>query len=452
MKRSEFIKLASLIGPGLYLGPGFLTSCNDDIEQFDTNKKVLIIGAGVAGLAAAKYLNDRNIETLVLEAQEKIGGRLKVSQVGGVAFGEGASWIHGPHKNPIKDLAYEAGCETYITKDGKVEVYKSDGNEYESYELNEAEEKFEEILATFKGEVNKSFEEVFYEKYPDYKGNELWDYFLSAYLEFDTGGDISSLSSTDFYDDEAYRGRDKIITNGYDRVADYLAKGVEIKLNQKVKAIKYTETDIVVTTANNDAFIADFAIVSIPLGVLKSADVIFEPVLPDGLQEAIESLEMGGVNKFLCIWDEAFWNEKCQYIGYTSKQKGAFNYFLNVGRFADVNALMTFTFGDFSVEAETLTDEEIIDQIMENLRAIYGNDIPRPHTFSRTKWSSNPYSYGAYSYVPNTGRSTAFESFEDVIDGKLHFAGEHTSRDYRGTVHGAYLSGVREAEKIIKKL
>ncbi len=79
---------------------------------------------------------------------------------------------------------------------------------------------------------------------------------------------------------------------------------------------------------------------------------------------------------------------------------------------------------------------------------IYGNGIPDPTDMVRTKWVSNEYTFGSYSFAGKSARSSAFEEFEKPIEDKLFFAGEHTSRDYRGTVHGAYLSGIREAEKI----
>ncbi len=83
---------------------------------------------------------------------------------------------------------------------------------------------------------------------------------------------------------------------------------------------------------------------------------------------------------------------------------------------------------------------------------LYGNNIPNPTSMLRTKWVSNEFTFGSYSFATNDTRSSDFEEFENAADNKLFFAGEHTSRDYRGTVHGAYLSGIREAEKIVDLL
>ena len=152
---------------------------------------------------------------------------------------------------------------------------------------------------------------------------------------------------------------------------------------------------------------------------------------------------MGSVNKFLCLWEEVFWDDTLQYIGLTTQTRGTFNYFLNMSKFSDVKALMGFSFGEYSIRTETMTDDAVVDAFTSNLKAALGVDIPDPHALLRTRWNTDDCSFGAYSFVPNETRSTLFEVFEQPIDSKVFFAGEHTSRAFRGTVHGAYLSSVR---------
>ena len=91
----------------------------------------------------------------------------------------------------------------------------------------------------------------------------------------------------------------------------------------------------------------------------------------------------------------------------------------------------------------------INNEIMLNLKSIYGNSIPSPTNFLRTKWGQNINSFGAYSYPTNGSTSADFDTLANEVNNKIFFAGEHTEREYRGTVHGAYLSGIREADKII---
>ncbi|MDG2080623.1 MAG: FAD-dependent oxidoreductase [Bacteroidales bacterium] len=445
MKRRQFIKNTMLAMPSISLMMSALACSDDDI--INTDKTVIVIGAGVSGLAAAKYLSNRNVTVNVIEAQSKVGGRLKTNRSLGIAFDEGASWIHGPIGNPITELINPSGVNTFITNDDNVEVYDMNGSVYDENVLDTSENEYNNILNSLAGSIDKSFEEVFYDNYPQYKNNRLWSYMLSAFLEFDTGGDISELSSLDYYDDEEFSGDDIIVTNGYDRIADYLAKGLNIELNKKVTGIDYSGPKVLVSTTDQE-YSADYVIVTVPLGVLKNNVVNFTPSLSGNIQNSINNLKMGTVNKFLCVWDTPFWDANLQYIGYTPETMGKFNYFLNLNKFSESNALITFAFGDYSRTTENMSDNEVIDEIMDHLKSIYGSEIPEPTKFLRTKWVSNEYTFGSYSFATNGTRTSDFSVFEESMNNKLFFAGEHTSKDYRGTVHGAYNSGFRAAEQI----
>lgn len=451
MQRRKFIKDTLTGLPLILMTPTLLASCGKDDEDIKPNgKTVIVIGAGISGLAAAKRLKDKGFTVIVLEAQEKVGGRLRTDRSLGVAFDEGASWIHGPSGNPITSLASQAGANTFLTDDDSVEVFDTNGIAYSDSVLTSSENQFDNALdaVASAGSVNQSFQQVFNSLYPTQSNSRLWKYMLSAFLEFNTAGDISKLSSKYFYDDEEFNGSDVIITNGYDKVADFLAQGLDVRLNQRVNAINYADAKIKVT-ANSNTIECDYVIVSIPLGVLKNGAVSFTPALPTDKTTAISKTNMGNVNKFLLVWNSAFWDTNLQYIGYTPETKGKFNYFLNVKKFTPANALMTFAFGDYATVTEGMSDADIINEIMQHLKVIYGNSIPNPTNMLRTKWGQNINTFGAYSYATNGTTSADFDTLAKSVNNKLFFAGEHTSRDYRGTVHGAYLSGVREADKII---
>ncbi len=445
MKRRDFIEKTLLAGTAFSLG-NILLGCK---KPDGKGKKVIVIGAGIAGLAAAKTLKQANYEVTVIESQEKVGGRLRRDRSLGVPFDEGASWIHGPKHNPITNLAYNAGASNYLTDDESLIIYDQNGKPYEDKYAEKEYKNYENALEKVQssGSINKSFQEVFNSLYPDKANDPLWLYMLSAYLEFDTGSDISELSSHQIDDDEVFKGKDVIITNGYDTVANYLAKGLRIQLNEKATAIKYASGIRVETAMAN--YDADYVIVTVPLGVLKAGHINFDPVLPTHKQNAINQIKMSAVNKFLLVFNTCFWDKDIQYIGYTPSVKGKFNYFVNVNKFLSGNALMTFAFGNYGKLTETLSDTEIIQEIMGHLKVIYGNSTPNPVHLLRTKWSSNPHTLGSYSFATAGSDTSAFDVLAQDIDKRVFFAGEHTSKAYRGTVHGAYLSGIREATKII---
>jgi monoamine oxidase len=451
MQRRKFIKKTVTGLPLLFGTPTLLASCGKENENVIPNgKTVVVIGGGISGLAAAKKLKENGFTVIVLEAQEKVGGRIRTDRSLGVAFDEGASWIHGPRGNPITSLATQAGANTFLTSDDSVEVFNTNGIAYSDTVLTKAETQFESALNAVRsaGTQTKSFQTVFNSLYPTQANDKLWKYMLSAYLEFSTGGDISKLSSKFFDDDEEFNGDDVIITNGYDKVTDFMAQGLEIRLSTRVTGINYANTKVVIT-ANGSNIQADFVVVSVPLGVLKNNVIAFTPSLPANKIDAISNTNIGNVNKFLLTWKTPFWDPDLQYIGYTPDTKGKFNYFLNIKKFTPSNGLMTFALGDYATVTENLSDSQIINEIMLHLKGIYGNSIPSPSNFLRTKWGQNINSFGAYSYPTNGSTSADFDTLANQVNNKIFFAGEHTEREYRGTVHGAYLSGIREADKII---
>ncbi len=450
MQRRKFVKKTWAGLSLILMTPSLLTSCAEDDDIRPNGKTVVVIGAGISGLAAAKKLKQKGFTVVILEAQEKVGGRIRTDRSLGVAFDEGASWIHGSKGNPITDLAARSGANTFFTDDDNIGVFDIDGTAYSGNVLTNAENQFNDALdAVAKaGMVTQSFEQVFNSLYPAQANNRLWKYMLSAFLEFDTAGDISKLSSKYFYDDEQFGGEDVIVTNGYDKMTDFLAQGLDVRLNTRVSSVDYSTAKVKVV-ANGNVFEADYVIVSVPLGVLKNGAIAFSPALPNDKSTAISKTNMGNVNKFLLVWNTAFWDINRQYIGYTPETKGKFNYFLNVKKFAPINALMTFAFGDYATVTENMSDGSVVDEIMLHLKNIYGSNIPNPNGLLRTKWSQNINAYGAYSYATNSTTTADFDTLAKAVNNRLFFAGEHTSRDYRGTVHGAYLSGIREADKII---
>jgi len=327
-------------------------------------------------------------------------------------------------------------------------IYDQYGALYPDDVIKAAESRLGELLDDLGGKKKDSFAAALYRRHPELEGDPLWGYLLSAYVEFDIGGDITELSGKDFYDDEDFAGQDLLVANGYHRVVDYLAEGLDVRLNQVVTTIRYTENGVEMETETG-FFNAGRVVVAVPLGVLKAGAIAFEPALPDYLGGAIAGLGFGLVNKYCCLWAEPFWDIDAQFIGYTPEVKGQFNLFTNHLAHSKVAALTTYAYGDYAHTAAELTDEEVVALIMEHLQTIYGEEIPTPLTFYRTDWGGDAFTRGAYSFVPTGQRSKLYNAFKGDVKGRLFFAGEHTSRDYRATVHGAYLSGVRAALEVI---
>lgn len=446
MQRRKFIQKSLGALGAVVIAPSIFSACREDSAP--NGKTVIVIGAGIAGLAAARQLKSDGFSVTVLEAQDRVGGRLRSNRSLGIAFDEGASWIHGIDGNPITMLAQQAGMNTFHTVDEDLLAYDVGGMQISEQDFADAEEAFYEVLSTLmqQGSASKSFQAVFYEQYPQYADDRLWRFFLSTYLTFDLG-DLDQVSSLLYDEGEEFGGIEKIATNGYDTIPQYLAEGLDVRLNHRVSKVDYSGAKVQVIHNGGESE-ADYVVVSVPLGVLKKNSIQFSPALPAAKQTAIEKVGMSCVNKFLLTWDAPFWDDK-QYLVYTAETPDKFNYFVNVKKFhPSVNALMTFAYADYARQTENMSDAEVTNEIMAHLRDMYGSNIPDPSHLLRTRWDSNENSFGAYSF---TAVGTEMRHFEDLaasVSDKLFFAGEHTEVDYFSTAHGAYLSGIREAEKI----
>ncbi|KAB7731214.1 FAD-dependent oxidoreductase [Rudanella paleaurantiibacter] len=452
MHRRQFIQNTLTGLPILWTSSLLASSCQQDEAISPNGKTVIVIGAGISGLAAAKKLQEKGFTVIVLEAQEKVGGRLRTNRSTGIAFDEGASWIHGITGNPITALAQQAGMTTFHTRDENRKSYDLGGTSRTTAAYDKAEDAFYEILGSLmkRGNATQGFETVFNRLYPAYANDRLWKFLLSTYLTFDCG-DLDTLSSLLYDEGEEFGGVDHIVTNGYDTLATYLAKGLSIQLNQRVTKIDYSAKKVSVTH-NSTVTSGDYVLVTVPLGVLKANTIQFTPALPAQKQNAIQNIGMNCVNKFLLTWNTAFW-DNVQYLSYTPEIRDKFNYFLNLNTFRPAaNSLMTFAYARYARQTESMTDAQVVGEIMAHLRDMYGTGVPNPTQLLRTRWQTNSNSFGSYSYTAVGTEMRHFEDLAEAVNDRLFFAGEHTEVDYFSTVHGAYLSGLREADKIIDLL
>ena len=226
------------------------------------------------------------------------------------------------------------------------------------------------------------------------------------------------------------------------------AKGLTIEKNTIVQSIDYQGIDIILKTNKGDKK-AKYVVCTLPLGVLQSNTVNFTPALPSTITTAIKNLKVGNVNKVAFLFDTCFWDKNIQYVGYTSKEKGAYSYIMNVKKFLpNTNMLMSFGFGNYRKSIDNQSVTQIANDFMTVLKKIYGNTIPNPTKVLVSKWGQEEFSKGSYSFANVGSTPNDFSAFKTAVDSKLFFAGEHSNLEYRGTVHGAYLSGVSAADAV----
>ncbi|EEE44043.1 flavin monoamine oxidase family protein [Roseibium alexandrii] len=436
---------AALTAP--FLNASLAKAQNDDFD-------VIVIGAGIAGLAAARRLQDLGYAVVVLEATSAVGGRIRTDWSLGAPFEVGAGWIHKPDGNPVSKMADEIDAPTYVTSDESYQVFAQGGAAVPRSEINS---KYRDLMRLYKRvddtfDNDQSLSEAIRRVSQDSLQDPVLRWMMSAYTEFSTGGPIEKLSAYYFDEDDEYDGADVILTKGYDQIPKSLADGLDVRFDTVVEAIEYEEGDGAAVYTSTGTFESYFVICTVPLGVLKKGAISFDPPLPKAHQKSINEIGFGSVTKLALKFDRPFWPEDIQYLGYMSEPKGRWNYFLNYRTFSPENILLGVSVGDYPFVAEAMSDPDMIADCMGALRAMFGEDIPEPTGHLVTRWSEDPHTFGAYSYSAVGNTPADFDRFAKPVANTILFAGEHATFDFHGTTHGAYLTGLVAANLIEDEL
>lgn len=195
-------------------------------------------------------------------------------------------------------------------------------------------------------------------------------------------------------------------------------------------------------------FSADKAIVTLPLGVLKKGLVRFDPPLPERKTAAIERLGMGTLDMVALAFPEPFWPHDHDFIAGYPAEGDIFPRFFDRFRKTGRPILVASVGGRGAEALESLSDGEVEAAAMRPLRRLFGGAIPSPVSMRRTAWASDPFTSGSYSHIPVGASPADYDALAEPVEDVLFFAGEATNREHPATVHGAYLSGLREAARL----
>lgn len=428
---------------------------------------VLVIGSGFAGLAAARQLQDMGYQVTILEARDRIGGRVWTRNDLGFGLDMGASWIHGVDGNPITNLADANGVSLTIpTNSISVRVYDLDGSPYNLFELgrdylrygndgSRLDEAIDDLTA------DQSIYDVL--KDIDVLGDlperrrRLQNFIYYGDFHQSFSSDPAEMSAFGSGEGLGWDGEEHWVEGGLSQIVEAVASGLTIKLNHIVEAIDYSQAGKVIVQTNEGVFEAERCIVTVPLGVLKKDAIAFTPALPNSIQTGIERMIFGRFYKLGMTFPEVFWDENVHTIGSIGKETddygaGEHVAFFNLWPLLGESGLVMFAGTDFAETLEKMPLADATAVAMERLRLIYGDDIPEPEQAMATDWIQSPFTGGSYSNLGVGASSEDRRAFHAMLNGQLTFAGEHTSVDHSSTIHGAYISGLQAAKRVCDSL
>jgi len=443
--------------------------------------EVIIIGAGISGLAAARELSKAGVETIVLEARDRIGGRIHTihDERVGIPIELGAEFVHGDPPE-ILDLAKEAGLGVvktlgkswFLNQRGELAPSGDEppGSDDELWNIARSyidEHKPDISLAEFLGlPITAAVSD----------GEKEWvKRFVSGFHAAEPAKvGIYGLIETQDAEESINGITSHRIREGYSRLADFLQlssqqSGAKFFFDNVVTSIDWDNRPVRVRARSVDGqnffYEGSAAIVTLPVGVLKRSmgsenHVNFSPEI-DQKRSILDRIEMGCARRVTLAFKEKWWIESLSTID-RSKADLGFLFGQNVpisvwwaDEPSNAATLTGWIGGPKAIEMEKLEDEQFIDIAVTSLSRIFGvgesaleSHLIEGFTYD---WHGDPFSCGAYTYM-GVGGADAPSRLAEPLSGRLYFAGEATSNGHWGTVHGAIASGLRAAREILETL
>ncbi|MGQ0601035.1 MAG: flavin monoamine oxidase family protein [Anaerolineales bacterium] len=449
---------------------------------------VLIIGAGAAGIAAARALTDAGKRVIVLEARDRLGGRVWTADLVGTEFTGvpldlGAGWVHGYEHNPLSEYARRAGVKLLpsdtVLLGGGLVLFSDDGRRWTEDECKALESRFDAVIEAMNEmaaarrskawsdiSLQQGFDEMLERKtsmltgaarISDAQGilsevegrRGALNYKFNSEVEHEYSGDIAEMSLMNWDDDSTPHvlgDTDALPEGGWWPIIAPVARGLDVRTRTTVASVESGAHRVTVVTTGHSTYTAPHCIITLPLGVLKAGSVSFTPELPERKRAAIARLGMGVLNRLVLKFPRVFW-PPTDWLGVVGERKGYWAEWFDLSRHTGQPILIGFNAAAYGREVEALTDEQQVSEAMRVLRELF-EDVPEPEAFVITRWASDPFACGSYSFI-GVGASSADRAALGEPCDRLFFAGEATSVKYPGTVHGAWLSGLRAVREVL---
>uniref|UniRef100_A0A3B4AIG2 [histone-H3]-N(6),N(6)-dimethyl-L-lysine(4) FAD-dependent demethylase n=1 Tax=Periophthalmus magnuspinnatus TaxID=409849 RepID=A0A3B4AIG2_9GOBI len=431
------------------INTGVLSVSRPLLPETHRSKNVIIIGAGASGLAAARQLHNFGTQVVVLEARERIGGRVWDNTSMGVTVGHGAQIVNGCVNNPIAlmceqmgikmhklgercDLFQEGGQVTDPSIDKRMDFHFNAILDVVSEWRKDKSQNQDTPLGEKVQEVKKNFLQESGIQFSDLEEKVLQ--FHLSNLEFACGSPLGQVSARSWDHNEffaQFSGDHTLLTKGYSVLLQKLAEGLDIRTKCPVQSIDYSGDHVKVTSVNGTQWTAQKVLVTVPLTLLQKNFIQFSPPFSDRKMKAIHSLGAGIIEKVALQFPFRFWDSKIQgadYFGHippSPDHRGMFSVFYDMNPQGKHAVLMSIISGDAVAAVSDMNEKAVIDVCMKVLRELFKEqEVPDPLNYFVTHWSRDMWAQMSYSFVKTGGSGEAYDILAEDIQGKVFFAGE----------------------------
>lgn len=402
---------------------------------------VVIVGAGAAGLGAARRAGEKGLTFIVCEAMDRIGGRAFTdTETFGTPWDRGCHWLHSASVNVFRELADTYGF-TYVKESPKRRAH--DGTRW----LTDDEHKTAET-ATYEGlwgaiaKAGEAGRDLAASDVVDM--SHPWIPMLRTSLAGEWSVDIPDVSTLD---DVAYRDTNENwpVADGYGALVARHAQGIPVELGNPVRTVKWDGPRIEVETANG-TISARAVVITVSTRVMQEDVIKFSPPLPAWKREAYDAIQLGNANKISFKIDRNLLAEEdsSAWVKVHPDQGMWFQL-----RAFDRDMANGYLAGALGQEIEAQGERAMLDIGRQALVMMYGSDILKAiQVEACSMWQSDPWVRGAYG-AARPGKAHLRRDLATPIDGRLYFAGEATSLDFFSTCHGAYLTGLAAIDALV---
>jgi len=399
---------------------------------------IAVIGAGAAGLAAAKTAVAAGYRSVALEAKGRLGGRAWTeSDRLRATLDHGCHWLHSARHNPwvsiARDLGRKAGADVRSRR------IRMDGRWASAEEVEDWERYVDSAFAAIE-EAGRDGRDVPASSVLDRAAP--WAALFDGWLGMVNGVNANMASTLDHlnYLDTRENWR---VEGGYGALIAAYGADVPAALDTPVQRVDWSG-DLLRIETPRGVLAARAVIVTVSTAVLASERIVFDPPLPDWKRTAIDGLPLGAAEKVALRFDrDVFGAPEGYYSMFSSAGADAMSFQI---RPYGTTMAVGYAGGRLARELLGLTQEEAVDYALERLKHAFGSGIARFLSASlRTGWGIDPDIGGGYS-AARPGMAHLRGDMARPVDGRLFFAGEAASEQFYSTAHGAYLTGVAAAE------